>query len=540
MPNIQLLDCTLRDGGYINDWEFGHNNIISILNRLEQAGVDIIELGFLDGRRPFDINRTIMPDTACAARIAGNNKRSSMLVGMIDYGTCGIENLQPASESILDGIRVIFKKQKMNEAMEFCGQVKALGYKVFSQLVSITSYSDEELIKLIDLVNRIKPYAVSMVDTYGLLHPEELLHYYDILDRYAAKEIQIGFHAHNNFQLAYANDITFIGKSAQHDIVVDATLYGMGKSAGNSQIELVAMYLNDKFGKDYKINYLLEAIEETVMDFYGKSPWGYKMFYYLSAKNRCHPNYVSKFLKKENLSLTDLDRILGEISPESAKLLYDSDTADSLYDEFENELDDTNDYFRLSRELSGKKILVMGPGKNVELQKNKIREYIKEHTPVIIAINYIPEEFGADYVFVTNRKRHRQMTEGLEKQVHSDIKLIATTNITAGKTGFEYRLKISELLEAGELYSDNSFIMLIKALRKCGISEISCAGLDGYSNKEDNYFNPKMEYSFVKSQAEHLNNKVRALLFEKFSDMNFNFITYSKYTEREDCYDGTF
>ena len=107
MSEIQLLDCTLRDGGYINDWEFGHNNIISIIDRLEQAKVDIIEIGFLDDRRPFDMNRTIMPDTASAGKLLGEQSHSAMIVGMIDYGTCRIENLQPASESVLDGIRAV-------------------------------------------------------------------------------------------------------------------------------------------------------------------------------------------------------------------------------------------------------------------------------------------------------------------------------------------------------------------------------------------------------------------------------------------------
>ena len=100
MRNIQLLDCTLRDGGYVNDWEFGHNNLVSIFERSADAGVDIIEVGFLDDRRPFDINRSIMPDTESVAQIWGKtSRRPPMVVGMIDFGTCRIENLQPCSES---------------------------------------------------------------------------------------------------------------------------------------------------------------------------------------------------------------------------------------------------------------------------------------------------------------------------------------------------------------------------------------------------------------------------------------------------------
>ncbi len=537
--NIQLLDCTLRDGGYTNDWEFGHNNIISIIDRLEQAGTDIIEIGFLDERRPFDINRTIMPDTASAEKILGKKNHGAMLVGMIDYGTCGIDMLSPASESVLDGIRVIFKKHLMHEAMDFCAKVKALGYKVFSQLVSITSYNDKELAELVSLVNKVKPYAVSMVDTYGLLHPDDMQKYYEQLDNTVAPEVQIGFHAHNNFQLAYANDIAFLNKPAKHDIVVDATLYGMGKSAGNSQTELVSMYLNDRFGKDYRINYYLESIEETIMDFYKKTPWGYKMFFYLCAKNRCHPNYVTTLLKKDELSVSSLDKALGMIEPESKKLLYDKDIAENVFDEIK--ADDSADYDRLSTDLSGRNILIIGPGKNVQLQERAIREYISVNNPLIISVNYISDAFRPDFVFVTNRKRHRQMTDSLNAAENTGAKLIATSNLTAGKTKFSYTLGLSELLvhDDGQ-FRDNSFLMLIKVLRRCGISEINCVGFDGYSNKEDNYADPQMEYAFVKSSAEYLNKRIRAELFEKYRDMKFNFITYSKYTETEDCFDAAF
>ena len=114
MKRIRLLDCTLRDGGYVNDWKFRYTNTVSIFERLADANVDIIEVGFLDDRRPFDIDRTIFPDTESADRLFGTlDRKNSMVVGMIDYGTCDIENLAPCSESCLDGIRVIFKKGKI-------------------------------------------------------------------------------------------------------------------------------------------------------------------------------------------------------------------------------------------------------------------------------------------------------------------------------------------------------------------------------------------------------------------------------------------
>lgn len=335
MNGIKLLDCTLRDGGYVNDWKFGHDNLMSVFECLVDSNVDIIEVGFLDDRRPFDRDRSIMPDTASAEKIYGGlDRKNAMVVGMIDYGTCALENIQPCEESILDGIRVIFKKHLMHPAMEFCRQLKLLGYKVYSQLVSVTSYTDEELLELIGLVNDVKPYAVSMVDTYGLLYPADLLHIYDILDEKVDINVTIGFHGHNNLQLAYANSLTFIEKKRKHDIIVDGTLYGMGKNAGNTPLELIAMRLNDKFGGGYRVSPMLEAIEGTVLEFYAGEPWGYKESFYLCAKNRCHPNYFKYLAEKKNLSTSEIDVILADIEPDDKKLLYDKDVAEHMYQRY--------------------------------------------------------------------------------------------------------------------------------------------------------------------------------------------------------------
>lgn len=542
MGEIQLLDCTLRDGGYLNDWEFGHNHLISIYERVVSAGTDIVEIGFLDDRRPFDIHRSIMPDTTSVQKIYGCAAvRPPMVVGMIDYGTCKIENIQPCGECFLDGIRVIFKKHIMHEAIEYCAQVKALGYKVFVQLVSITSYADDDLMELIGLVNEIRPYAVSMVDTYGLLHPDDLLHYYYLLDMHVAPEIKIGFHAHNNFQLAYANALAFLKKETKRDILVDGTLYGMGKSAGNAPIELLAMHLNQKDGKNYQIQQFLEAIDESIMEFYMKCQWGYKPFFYLSASKRCHPSYVGYFQKKANLSVSNLYALLDEIKPEEKKLLYDQKVAENLYQTFLQEGgDDSVSVKKLDDALRDKQILLIGPGKNIQLQSGLVLDYIKKTRPTVISINYIPGAFEVDYVFVTKQQRYQMMTDALHEYKNKRVKIIATSNVTCVNRNFDYVLNREPLLEKNEDIVDNSLLMLLQVLKRVHVKEVVCAGFDGYSDKEDNYFNPKMEYRFVKEAARHLNAHMKEIIFNGHKDMKIEFLTYSHYTDSEDCYDAAF
>lgn len=537
MKQVKLLDCTLRDGGYVNDWNFGHDNMVNIFERLISSGVDILEIGFLDERRPFDKNRTIMPDTDSADRLFGHlEKGNTMLVGMIDYGTCSIENVSPCSKSCLDGIRVIFKKHVMREALAFCTQIKALGYQVFVQAVSITSYTDRELLDLIDLVNELNPYALSMVDTYGLLHQSTLLHYFEILDHNLNPEISIGYHSHNNFQMAYANSIEMLSKPTDRTVLVDGSLYGMGKSAGNLPIELISMHMNSHYGKHYDTSQMLEAIDINIMPFFEKSPWGYSLFFYIAASNNCHPNYVRFLMDKHTLSLKSLNTILDQIEPEK-KLMYDKDYIERLYLNYQNlECNDEDALRQLSDAWAGKTLLLLGPGKNMELQKEQINRFIEEHHPVMIAVNYIPENFPVDYAFLSNSRRYVQLGVKLlelkkGKLPSSNVKVIATSNVTNVKGTFDYTLNYSSLIDRDAEIIDNSFVMLLNVLVKAGVSHVACAGFDGYSVGGDNYFNADMDYRIGREKSIHLNAYVKNILKKLRDKLSVEFVTDSWYEE---------
>lgn len=534
MKKIQLLDCTLRDGGYINDWEFGYDELVCLFERIVSSGVEIIEVGFLDERRLFDLNRSIMPTTDCVEKIYGKvDKKQAMVVGMIDYGTCQLNQLSECKDSYLDGIRVIFKKHVMKEAVAFCGEIKKLGYKVFVQAVSITSYSDAELLELIDLVNDIEPYAVSLVDTYGLLHQDSLLHYFNMLDEGVKHSIGIGYHSHNNFQLGYANCIEMLDSDTDRLLVVDATLYGMGKSAGNTPIELLAMHLNSRFDKKYDISQMLEAIDGNIMKIYQKYPWGYNLFYYLAASNNCHPSYVKALMDKHTLSMKSINEILDAIQPEK-KLLYDSEYIERKYSQYQaKECDDTKALYELQSEWKNNPILLLGPGLNIQKQEDKIRKFINEKRPVVISVNFIPGAFAVDYVFLSNARRHIHVINDLKEYKNRLVKVIATSNVTKTQKSFQYILNNSSLLDFDGMVLDNSFVMLLKVMMRAGVGTVYCAGFDGYSETGDNYFNPSMEYWFSRRKAKEFNGYVTETLASIKNMIEVKFITDSYYKQEK-------
>ena len=528
MGQIKLLDCTLRDGGYVNDWEFGHDNLVSVFERIVDAGIDIIELGFLDERREFDINRSIMPDSDSMRKIYGNlDKKNTMTVGMIDFGTCGIEHIKPQSESFIDGIRVIFKKHLRVQALEFCGELKKLGYKVFAQLVSVTSYTDEEMLDLVRLANEVKPYAVSMVDTYGLMHQNNLNHYFDILNDNLDPEIGLGYHAHNNFQMGYANCIAMLDHDIERTLVVDGSIYGMGKSAGNAPLELIAMHMNSKFGKNYHISQILECIDSNITQFYYPAKWGYNMFYYLAASNDCHPNYVSYLMNKRTLSVKSINELLGKLEGEK-KLLYDENYMEELYIEYQNnEVNDELCRKNLSEALKDKNILLIGPGVTVKTQSQKILDYIEKNNPTVISINYVPDLAKPDFVFISNSKRYVQLATKLSREEHT---IIATSNVTATVSGsFEYILNFSTLMDKTAKVVDNSLIMMLKALIELGVKHVTLAGFDGYSSTDVNYYKENMEYENIKEKADYLNRYTSEFLINHRHLITVEFLTESRY-----------
>ena len=532
MGEILLLDCTLRDGGYVNDWNFGHNNLASVFERVVGAGVDIIEVGFLDERREFDVNRSIMPNSDCVEKIYGDlDRKDTVVVGMIDFGTCGIENISECSDSFLDGIRVIFKKHLRNEAMDFCAKLKAKGYKVFAQLVSITSYEDEELMDLIRLANEVKPYAVSMVDTYGLMHQENLMHYYELLNKHLDESIGLGYHSHNNFQMAYANCIEMLSHKTDRMVLVDGTIYGMGKSAGNAPIELLAMHLNEHYGKKYDISQMLEAIDANIMDFYKEHHWGYNMFFYIAASNDCHPNYVSYLMDKRTLSVKSINEILEKLQGEK-KLMYDEKYIEELYVDYQaKEVNDEKDILRLTDVFKEKKVLLLGPGNNVKNQKNAIEKFIVDNNPIVVSINFVSKDIKTDFVFLSNAKRYVQLATTLSNKGKT-YEVISTSNVTKTSGNFEYTLNYGSLLDREADIIDNSFIMLLKVMKKIGVKEVYLGGFDGYhgANHKD-YFNPDMEYKFTSEEAKKLNTYVSNVLQAMKDSMDIVFLTDSLYHE---------
>lgn len=526
---INMLDCTLRDGGYINDWDFGHSVISGIYRRLDASGVEYIEVGFLDDRRDFDMNRSIMPNTDAINKIFGSiPKKNAIPVAMIDYGTCSLDSIGECDTTFIDGIRVIFKKEKIKEALPFCKAIKEKGYKLFIQAISITSYSDMEMLEYVKQINEVQPYAFSIVDTYGLLDNKSLERYFYLIDNNLDPAIKLGYHEHNNFQLGFSNTIKFLSMDTERELVTDATVYGMGKSAGNCASELLTMHLNSYYGKAYDINQLLEIVDTDLMPIYQKCYWGYKYNFYISALQACHPSYVQYLLDKKTLSVSSVNELL-EMIPSEKKLLYDKAWIEQAYKKYQShEIDDNEAYTRLKNtELTNKNIVLLGPGTSLTRDKNLIMQSIGAPNTAVISVNFYPEEYRPKYVFMSNAKRYAMLVDLQHGNTRLDSTLILTSNITPLDYQPDYILNYESLLYPDAECSDNSLLLLLNALIKIGVKKVYLAGFDGFSSNKENYYDRIYEFTSNKSSER---NRLISNALSKINELiQINFITQTEY-----------
>ncbi|MBO5067187.1 MAG: aldolase catalytic domain-containing protein, partial [Clostridia bacterium] len=245
MDKIQVLDCTLRDGGYCNDCKFGSSNMHRIIGGLMDANIDIIECGFLSHKITYQQGVSRFSSAEQINSFIPVEKKGKKFVVLANYGDIDIDKLEPRSQNGIDGIRVAFHKKDLENAIVLCGKIKEKGYEVFIQAMVSLSYTDVEFLSLINKVNKLNPYAFYIVDSFGVMKQNDLARLFYLVDNNLNSNIILGYHAHNNLQLAHSNARFFVEINTSRDLVIDTSVMGMGRGAGNLNTEIFIEYLNN-------------------------------------------------------------------------------------------------------------------------------------------------------------------------------------------------------------------------------------------------------------------------------------------------------
>lgn len=523
--NISLLDCTLRDGGYINNWEFGEQAIYDIGQKIARAGVEYFEIGFLK-EVTYTKNRSVFSTNDQIAEMIQPKVPGTTYVGMVDMSKpLDIDQFGERRDDSIDAIRVIFKKHKIDEAFEYCKKVQALGYKLFVQPVGTDGYTDKEFIDVISKFNQLSPFAFYIVDTFGVIKRRDFIRWVQLADHNLNPQVALGYHSHNNLQQAFGNAEAMTEQNFKRDIMIDACVFGMGRGAGNLNMEIFAGFLNENFGKEYRIEPMLEIIDEYLNEIYTKHFWGYSLPFYLSATNQCHPNYANYFAEKGTLTVKSFNEILKTIPPKE-KAEYSKAVAERVYIEYqENYIDDKDTIAQLRSKLSGKNILLVAPGKSITANKKRIEEKMAEPDTVVITLNFIPENIRPDYVFSCHMRRYKKLKD------NKLVKKIITSNLRNVK-GADYMVNFSSFSGDTPETIDNSGLMCMKLMIELGAAKICIAGIDGYdSNTSSNYVNSGLEFRFSPETIRHKNEAIKEEIEKIRRKIDIEFITPSIFAE---------
>ncbi len=523
--HVFLLDCTLRDGGYINDWEFGNDTICSIINKLYMSKVEYIECGYLSEKRGKEQGSTQFKSfDAINGILPKEGSRNQKYAVMINYGEFDIDNISEAtSESPI--IRVCFHKKEKEAALEFSKRLLDKGYEVFLQPMASTNYSSDEFAALIVEVNRIHPTCFYIVDSFGTIEIDQFQELLISTDFLLDSGIMLGYHSHNNLQQAYGNAKYMVNAHLHHDIVIDASVYGMGRGAGNLNMELFASYLNQTHAKSYRIDAFLEIVDEYLKPIFADHFWGYSLPFYLSARCNCHPNYASYYSDKGTLTNKSMLQLLSSL-PDDVKNSFSSQLAEQYYLEYQkNNIDDRSAVEQLRNAFGKRHILLLAPGKSLTKDSKEIHTFIRKYDPCIIAINSVIAGYPFEYLFCSNEKRAARLP------AEYDGNLVLTSNISEWSSNAKtIRLNYSSYLIGNGLITDNPVLMFIKLLITIGIGDVYLAGFDGYSSlTADNYYDPSLAMgSSIESKLEK-NRLIASAVHELSRHIQIHFITNSIY-----------
>ena len=315
MDKFNLLECTLRDGGYITGWHFQDDMIKDTVKTLIDANLDFVEIGYLNNSAN-QRNMTQFKTIDDISEFIPEDRKDSLILAMADVLQFKPEDLTPYDGKSIDGIRVVFYKHQIEEALILSKAIKKAGYKLFVQPMVTIDYTVNEYAKLAKEIAKLDPYAVSIVDSFGYMLKSDFRQYFKILDNILSPETVIGFHSHNNMNLAFITAQDILEYETSRRLVIDASLYGMGRGAGNLNTELIANYYNMTLGDNYDTIKLLSLISKYIMPINKEKNWGYSPYMFITGLYHYHPNFACYLLDEVDVTVSDFEQFIQTIPHE--------------------------------------------------------------------------------------------------------------------------------------------------------------------------------------------------------------------------------
>jgi 4-hydroxy 2-oxovalerate aldolase len=296
-PQIKVLDCTIRDGGLTNKWQFSDETVKKVFLALSECGIDYMEIGYKSSEKYFsraEHGAWKFCTEEDIKRIVGEVDTKMKLSTMADIGRIDSEDIPYKKDSILDMIRVACYTKEIDKGIALAHECLNKGYEVTINIMAVSKVLEKDLDEALDDLSKSDVPVVYLVDSFGSLYSEQI-HFLAKKYFQALPGKELGIHTHNNQQLAFANTIEAIIAGVNR---LDATLYGMGRGAGNCPLELLLSFLkNPKFD----IRPLIEVIQEIFIPIKAEIEWGYHIPYLITGVLNEHPRSAMKIMSQNEL-----------------------------------------------------------------------------------------------------------------------------------------------------------------------------------------------------------------------------------------------
>ena len=310
--DIKVLDATIRDGGLCNNFNFTDEFVTELYKMNVKCGTDYMEFGYRASKSMFkesDFGKWKFCKEEDIRAIVGDNPTDLKIAVMADVGRCDFKtDFLPKSESVIDMVRVACYIHQIPAAIEMIEYFNSLGYETTCNIMAISQASSEQLTQALEMLSKTSVNVIYLVDSYGSLYPENACDLAKVyLSAVEGTGKQIGFHAHNNQNLAFANTIETMAYGVSY---LDATVQGMGRGAGNCAIELLMGFLKNP---KYNIMYILEFIEKYMLALKAEGVvWGYDIQYMLTGLLNRHPREAIEFTSLERKDYSEFYKNLLE------------------------------------------------------------------------------------------------------------------------------------------------------------------------------------------------------------------------------------
>jgi 4-hydroxy 2-oxovalerate aldolase len=538
---MKIIDCTIRDGGHLNNWDFDHNAVKAAYYAALKSGIDFFEIGY---RFPYSHpglgDYGYCKDDFLFSLVEANEK--CKLLVMVNANTSDKVEFTDCDPKLtpISGVRVAAYPYEYERAFKLIELLHSKGYLVYMNLMASSEITEEQYQQLKNWENKHLIGSIYFADSFGGFTPSDIPFFVNKLKEIGFNEV--GFHSHNNLQMAFANSLKSIELGATF---IDASIYGMGRGAGNLPIEILLGYLEKEGYKQYNTLPYLEVIERYFYPIFKKIEWGYSTQALIGGLANIHPYYVDNLFERNTYTIEEIwnaANIIKEKCPTSFSLkelnkvmgerFYTPLTEENVQDIIEKVSEEfkiiaAHDTFKVSdfkfkNAHKGRKLLIIANGPSLLTHKKFIQEFIEKENPVTIGVNFLQDTIVPDYHLFISRKRLQKyasninpkskvilpsffgkefVTEtGIEECTYFDMEIVDKANNT-----------IVEGTTQQCVYPNVSISAMVLA-HLMGASEIYAVGLDGYIDE----LNKKMVYFYNENDTPD-DKEIASIRYEMFS-----------------------